>query len=558
MFIRLLPRLKFLKPVVTWQVSHFVILRRCGSGQVAHYTASSCGNLGSTARTCVRPFCRTAGSSEDAGDDENISPDDIVDFRAIVAELEEAETPDAPLIKKYSFTVAIIGRPNVGKSTIFNCLVRENKAIVNEKAGTTRDRLCGASIWQNKEFFIVDTGGLVGESKKKAEWDEFVPLIRQQVLVAVDEADLIVFVVSTRDGLTEEDEQVARLLRSKRTKHQQLLLVANKTDEEFHKERCEVFTRLGCGPPIPVAAARGIGILSLVDSIVDCIPESSVIEAPQQSTEGSVPELHFRMAIIGRPNAGKSTLLNHLLREERFMVSDIKGTTIDSVDEVLDWKGKKVTLVDTAGIRRRGNHEKGIERSSVLWAWKAIEACDVAVLTIDGSVGVEAQDLRVAGYALSSWKSLIIAVTKSDVFPKSVRKKNFNEFENYIRLKFKAAPHIPILFISSFTNFRTHELMDVAVEIATKRRSYVTTNKLMKVFKTALAEHSPFSNKRRQLKLKYATQVKASYPSFVFFVNNLELVHWSVERWFENTIRSSFGFEGSPIRCTFKTYAKKK
>lgn len=429
--------------------------------------------------------------------------------------------------------VALVGRPNVGKSTLFNRLVGERVAIVEDLPGTTRDRLYGEFEWRGRTAAVADTGGIIPDSDEDVSETVF-----DQARIAIQEADVIVFLVDVRTGPTAVDEQIADLLR--RTQ-KPIVLAVNKADNAKTDLHAVEFHALGLGDPVPFSALRGIGTGDLLDEIVDLLPDS-----PEEDEN---PEA-VRIAIVGRPNVGKSSLVNSLTGQERTVVSPVPGTTRDAVDTIMNYKDHEVILVDTAGIRRRGRIEQGIERYSVLRAMRAIDRADVAVLVIDATEPPTAQDAHVAGFVLEESKGMVIAVNKWDAVVKDTH--TMQQFERRIKADFKFAPYAPVVFISARTGQRIENVLDLALSIATERKKRIPTGVLNQVVRRALAEHQVPSSRGRMLKILYITQVGVDPPTFVVKVNDPELVHFSFQRFLENRLREQFGFFGTPIRLLFR------
>lgn len=447
--------------------------------------------------------------------------------------------------------VALVGRPNVGKSTLFNRLVGERKSIVEDEPGTTRDRVYAPAEWTNRPFLLVDTGGIdIGATDKapiKGDQPEtlsrasrdFVREIRQQAELAIEEADVIVFLTDARDGLTEADRDVADILRRSESP---VLLAVNKADNQPRREAALEFYELGLGDPYPISALHGTGTGDLLDAVVANIPH--VAEEPESDA--------VKITIVGRPNVGKSSLLNALLQEERSIVSPIAGTTRDAIDTELTWEGQQIVLIDTAGIRRRGKVEVGIEKYSVLRAVNAIQRCDVALLLIDAADGVTAQDAHVAEFILEEFKSVAVIVNKWD----AVEEKDSNTINQYtddIRHRMKFLDYVPILFISAKTRQRVSKVLPLATSIVLQRKVRIPTAELNRILREAMVEHPAPSRRGKPLKFLYATQVETQPPTFVVFVNDKELVHFSYERFLENRIRAVYPFEGTPIRLFFRS-----
>lgn len=436
--------------------------------------------------------------------------------------------------------VAIVGRPNVGKSTLFNKLIGERRAIIADEAGTTRDRQYGETIWNGRVFTIVDTAGLlVGDDDPNLPLAEIVRRTHQQAQLAIDEADVIVFMVDVREGLIAADEEVAALLRRS---SKPVVLGVNKADTEDRRQNAVEFYNLGLGDPIALSAYHGTGSGDLLDEIVRNLPAGQEEEEDDNS---------LKIAIVGRPNVGKSSLLNKLVGEERVVVSDIPGTTRDSIDTKLTYKGIPITLIDTAGIRRRGSIEQGIERYSVLRTMKAIERCHIALLLVDAQEGPTAQDTHVAGMVLEANKGLAIIVNKWDLIDKA--KFSYEDAKTTMAQVFHFAPYAPIEFISAKTGQRATKVLDIAQTIQSERNKRISTSDINNLLRAAVREHPPTAmHKGAHLRLFYATQAQVEPPVFLFFSNAPEQVHFGYKRYLENRIREQYGFIGTPIILVFK------
>ncbi|GAA5526492.1 ribosome biogenesis GTPase Der [Herpetosiphon gulosus] len=436
--------------------------------------------------------------------------------------------------------VAIVGRPNVGKSTLFNKLIGERRAIIADEAGTTRDRQYGETIWNGRVFTIVDTAGLlVGDDDPNLPLAEIVRRTHQQAQLAIDEADVIVFMVDVREGLIAADEEVAALLRRS---SKPVVLGVNKADTEDRRQNAVEFYNLGLGDPIALSAYHGTGSGDLLDEIVRNLPAGQEEEEDDNS---------LKIAIVGRPNVGKSSLLNKLVGEERVVVSDIPGTTRDSIDTKLTYKGIPITLIDTAGIRRRGSIEQGIERYSVLRTMKAIERCHIALILVDAQEGPTAQDTHVAGMVLEANKGLAIIVNKWDLIDKA--KFSYEDAKTTMSQVFHFAPYAPIEFISAKTGQRATKVLDIAQTIQSERNKRVSTSDINNLLRAAVREHPPTAmHKGAHLRLFYATQAQVEPPVFLFFSNAPEQVHFGYKRYLENRIREQYGFIGTPIILVFK------
>ncbi|HEX8681458.1 MAG TPA: ribosome biogenesis GTPase Der [Ardenticatenaceae bacterium] len=429
--------------------------------------------------------------------------------------------------------VALVGRPNVGKSTLFNRIIGERRAIIQDEPGTTRDRNYGEGEWLGREFLVVDTGGLLLRDE-----DHFAPRIRQQALAAMEEADAIVFVVDAKDGLTTADREVAELLR---TTTKPVVLAANKAESHERRMNAVEFYELGIGEPITITAQHGTGVGDLLDEVVAVLPPRTVEDEDDES---------IRVAIVGRPNVGKSSLLNKLLREERVMVSPIAGTTRDAIDTALTWEGQPFTLIDTAGIRRRGKVEHGVEYVSVLGAMKALERADVALLLIDAVDGVTAQDTHVAGYILENYKSVVVVVNKWDAIEKDTH--TMPEYEARVREELAFMPYVPVMFISALTGQRVNKVLEMVQLVYAERHKRVPTAELNRLMRDVTTRHAPPTQGNRKLRFRFATQAEVSPPTFVFFVNHEEMVHFSYQRYIENNLREQYKFVGTPIRMRFR------
>jgi GTP-binding protein len=429
--------------------------------------------------------------------------------------------------------VALVGRPNVGKSTLFNRLVGERLAIVEEIPGTTRDRQYADVEWGGSVFTLVDTGGLVTDPS-----DEITKQIQTQAQVAMVEADVIVLVTDILTGITAPDHAIADILR--RTA-KPIVLAVNKADNLKREIDLPEFYALGLGDPLPISALQGVGTGELLEAIVANLPTM-----PAEEEEPDV--LHI--AIVGRTNVGKSSLLNRLLGEERVIVSDVPGTTRDAIDTTIRFQGEEMVLIDTAGIRRRGRIEPGIEKYSVLRSLKAIQRADVVFFVIDAVDGVTAQDTHVASYILEEAKSVIVVVNKWDLVEKDTH--TLPQYEEYVRNELKFMPYVPVVFISAMTGQRVSRLLPLAQHIRKERQQRLTTSEINTVLREAMARHSPPSKWGKRLRIYYGTQVGVEPPTFVFFVNDKRLVHFTYARYLENQLRQKYRFEGSPIKLIFR------
>lgn len=434
--------------------------------------------------------------------------------------------------------VAIVGRPNVGKSTLFNRLIGERRAIVEDEPGTTRDRVYGTTDWGGVEFTIVDTGGLQDDREIGAETlAEIARHTREQAHAAIGEADVIIFMVDSRNGVNAGDHEVAEILRRA---DKPTVLVANKADSLARRDAAYEFYELGLGDPIPISSYHGSGTGDLLDRVVEALP------AVEQDDELEGPAI----AIVGRPNVGKSRLLNALLGQERSIVSDVPGTTRDSLDTVLNWAGQPVTLIDTAGIRRRGRVDRGIEQYSVLRSMRAIDRADVVLLVIDATEGFTAQDLHIAGYISEQKKGVVVVINKWDLIEKDAT--TMDEYRQQAREALDFMPYAPLVFVSAKFGQRVQQIVDTALAVIAERHKRVPTAALNKMVKEAVAAHPPPSKPGKWVKFYYATQADVSPPTFVMFVNDPAQIHFSYRRYLENVLRETFGFTGTAIRMTFR------
>jgi GTP-binding protein len=435
--------------------------------------------------------------------------------------------------------VAIVGRPNVGKSTLFNRLVGERRAIVEDLPGTTRDRVYGTCDWGGVDFTLVDTGGLQDEEEIAASSTaEIARYTRDQATSAIAEADVIVFVVDGRGGMTSGDQEVADLLRRA---DKPTLLAVNKADSSDRRDAAVEFYNLGLGDPIAISAYHGSGTGDLLDRVVEGLPESE--EEPE--TEGP------RIAIVGRPNVGKSRLLNAILGQERAIVSDEPGTTRDSLDTEVIWAGQPLTLVDTAGVRRRGRIEQGIERFSVIRSMRAIDRADMVLMLIDATEGFTSQDLHIVGYVEEQKKGMVVVVNKWDLIEKDAH--TMEDYRESARVALDFMPYAPLVFISAKFGQRVDQVLETALLVMEEREKRVPTAALNKLLREAVAKHPPASRPGKWLKFYYATQVDVSPPTFVFFCNDPKQLHFSYRRYLENELREAFHFTGTPIRLSFRS-----
>ncbi|MCH8246449.1 MAG: ribosome biogenesis GTPase Der [Bacteroidetes bacterium] len=428
--------------------------------------------------------------------------------------------------------VAIVGRPNVGKSTLFNRFTEERRAIVDDVPGVTRDRVFGTVEWSGRTFSLVDTGGFIQDSTDRIE-----AAVREQVHIAIDEADVLLFVVDVKSGITDLDEQMAQILRKG---EKPVITLVNKADNEELRWETSSFYQFGLGEVYGVGALNGIGTGDLLDAVVKALPEKNLAE----------PDDRLRIAIIGRPNVGKSLLTNALLGTNRSIVTEISGTTRDAIDSPLKYHGREVVLVDTAGLRKRTRISENIEFYAHLRTERAIETCDVAVLLIDATDDMQAQDIRVLKAAERLNKGLVIGINKWDLIEKETN--TAKEFETRIRDRLKTLEYVPVITISAKTKQRTWKLLDKVLEVEANRRVRITTSKLNDALLPAIAKHHPALYRGQRVKINYMTQVREWPPVFNFFCNHPQGIKEPYRRFLENKIREHYGFEGVPLTLVFK------
>ncbi len=426
--------------------------------------------------------------------------------------------------------VAVVGRPNVGKSTLFNALAGERISIVKDTPGVTRDRIYADASWLDRSFTLIDTGGIEPESK-----DIILSQMREQAQIAIDTADVIIFMTDVRQGLADADAKVADMLRRSK---KPVVLVVNKVDS-FEKYMPDVyeFYNLGIGEPIPISSAGKLGIGDMLDEVLKHFPEK---------TEGEQEDGRTKVAIVGKPNVGKSSLINHLIGEDRVIVSEIAGTTRDAVDTEVTWEGREYIFIDTAGLRRKSKIKEELERFSIIRAVTAVERADVVILMIDATEGVTEQDAKIAGIAHERGKGIIIAVNKWDAIEKD--DKTMYKHTDRIRQVLSFMPYAEILFISAKTGQRTSRIFDMVDVVLENNSMRIATGVLNEIMSEAVAMQQPPSDKGKRLKLYYITQVAVKPPTFVIFVNDKELMHFSYTRYLENRIREAFGFRGTSLK----------
>lgn len=434
-----------------------------------------------------------------------------------------------------SSIVAIIGRQNVGKSTLLNRLAGKRLAITEDLPGTTRDRIFARISFRSRSFTLVDTGGLEVRPKSAITRG-----INEQIIAAIDEADLIIFLTDIRDGVTPVDYEIADILRKK---GKPVILVANKADNASLETQAADFFTIGLGSPLAISAYHGRGVNELLDKIISLLPEEKSV--PQE-------EPAIKVAIIGRANVGKSTLLNNLLGKERAIVDQKPGTTRDAIDTHLKFNGYNILLIDTAGVRRRGRIEPGVERFSVIRTLKAIDRADIVLLLIDAYETVTSQDTHIAGYARQATKGIIILVNKCDL----IGDLNRAEFNDIIKSRLKFVPFAPILYISAKLGQGVKGILPKVVHTFKQRFKRVTTAEVNSMLKKITAAHEPPKSGSKMLKFLYGTQAEVNPPTFVFFVNDAKLVHFSYRRYLENKLRQSFGFDSTPVKMNFRSRAE--
>lgn len=434
--------------------------------------------------------------------------------------------------------VAIVGRPNVGKSTLFNKISGKRLSIVEDTPGVTRDRIYADASWLDKHFTLIDTGGIEPAGK-----DEILVQMRRQAELAIEMADVVVLMVNVRDGLTANDQDVASMLLKARKK---IVLAVNKVDNigdppfEFYE-----FYNLGLGDPVAISSTHGLGVGDLLDRVCSEFPEDA---------DTSEEEDEIKVAVIGRPNAGKSSLINRILGEERVIVSNVAGTTRDAIDSHYEHNGDKYVFIDTAGMRKRGKIDEVVERYSVVRSLAAVDRSDVCVIMIDASEGLTEQDTKIAGYAHEQGKACILVINKWDIVDKDG--KTMNAFKVKVKEHFAYMSYAPILFISAKTGQRVEKLLEEIKEVNVQHKRRVTTGMLNDILNEAMAKQQPPSDKGKRLKIYYGTQASVAPPTFVLFVNDSDLFHYSYLRYIENQFRLAFGFDGTPIH--FIVREKKK
>ena len=464
--------------------------------------------------------------------------------------------------------VAVVGRPNVGKSTFFNRMIGERVAVVEDMPGTTRDRLYGDVEWNGRTFTLIDTGGMefgtdipVGQVGLTGQPGDLMKHVQAQAELAIEEADVIVFMVDARSGITAADEEVADVLR--RTK-KPVIVAANKADNAARRMDAVEFYALALGEPIVLSSTQGVGTGDLLDRIVEELPPPD--EDENNEEEDDTP----RIAIVGRPNVGKSSLLNAIFGSQRAIVSDVPGTTRDSIDTEVTFKDRKMIFIDTAGIRRRGRVGPGVEKFSVLRSSRAIERCDVALILIDAEEGITAQDTHIAGEVAEQAKGVVIVINKWDLAQaqrKAERDEDIiphpdeeiataEEYRKFVLNQFKFLPYAPVIFASAKTGYHVQSILETVLNIADMRFTRISTSRLNEFLRDAVKRHHPSIIHHKPLKIYYATQTRVNPPTFVFFVNDTQSMHFSYERYLENRLREEFGFKGTGIRLQFRSKPK--
>ncbi|WP_302298316.1 ribosome biogenesis GTPase Der [Phascolarctobacterium faecium] len=431
--------------------------------------------------------------------------------------------------------VAIVGRPNVGKSTLFNIFANSRISIVEDTPGVTRDRLYADTEWLDNEFMMVDTGGI-----EIMNTDKIAVSIRQQAQIAIAEADVILFVCDARAGITHEDAEVAKMLRQSK---KPIVLAINKADSPKQEMEIFEFYNLGIGEPIPVSAANHLGLGDLLDAVVEKFPETSAY-----GEDGNEDEI--KVALIGRPNVGKSSIFNTLVGEERSIVSDVAGTTRDAIDTPVIREGQKFLFIDTAGMRRKSRIDEPIEKYSIIRSLRAVDRSDVVLMVIDAIDGVTEQDKKIAGYAHEAGKGIVLVVNKWDLYDKD-NTSTLRYTEN-LRRELVFMQYAPVVFVSAMTKQRIHRLPEVIHYVAEQNAMRISTSVLNQVVEDAIAINPPPTEKGQRLKILYATQVKIKPPTFVIFVNEPEIMHFSYQRYLENKLREAFGFEGTPLQMIIR------
>lgn len=434
--------------------------------------------------------------------------------------------------------VTIVGRPNVGKSTLFNRIAGKRISITEDTPGVTRDRIYAECEWLDNYFTLIDTGGIEPNTT-----DTIFAQMRIQAEVAIDMADVVMFMVDGKEGVTAADTEVAQMLRKA---DKEIILVVNKMDRFVNEDNIYEFYNLGLGDPVAISSSEALGIGDLLDEIISKFDETMNTDEDDDS---------IKIAVIGKPNAGKSSIINRIIGEDRVIVSDIPGTTRDAIDTKFESNGKKYTLIDTAGIRKKSKVSETVEKYSVLRAFTAVERADICILVIDADKGVTDQDIRIAGYSHDNNKGMIIVVNKWDLIEKD--NSTFKEFTENIRQKLAYATYAPIMTVSALTGQRVNKILDAVDEVYSFRNLRISTGVLNDILTEAVLMNQPATVKGKRLKIYYGTQVAVNPPKYLIFVNDKEIVHFSYERYIENKIRESFEYKGTPIVIEFRNRSEK-
>lgn len=434
--------------------------------------------------------------------------------------------------------VTIVGRPNVGKSTLFNRIAGKRISITEDTPGVTRDRIYAECEWLDNHFTLIDTGGIELNTT-----DTIFSQMRVQAEIAIDMADVILFMVDGKEGVTAADMEVAQMLRKSK---KEIILVVNKMDKFVNDNNAFEFYNLGIGEPVSISSSEALGIGDLLDEIISKFDESMDVDDDDDS---------IKIAVIGKPNAGKSSIINRIIGENRVIVSDIPGTTRDAIDTKFEKNGQKYTLIDTAGIRKKSKISETVEKYSVLRAFTAVERADICILVIDADKGITDQDIRIAGYSHDNNKGMIIVINKWDLVEKD--NNTFKQFQEDVRKSFAYATYAPILTVSALTGQRVNKILDEVDEVYNFRNLRVSTGVLNDIITEAVLMNQPRTVRGKRLKIYYGTQVSVNPPKFLIFVNDSSIVHFSYERYLENKIRESFDYKGTPIIIEFRSKNEK-
>ena len=449
--------------------------------------------------------------------------------------------------------VALVGRPNVGKSTLFNRLAEERLAVIDEVPGTTRDRLMAEANWAGVSFSIIDTGGIdpsqIGPGSSQEPLSigsaDFIVQIKEQAEIAIAEANAILFLVDAESGVTPADHEVAQILRRHQGQrngepYPPVFMIVNKADNESRRSQVYQFYELGMGEPFPISALHGTGTGDMLEALI-----ASFQLSEEESGDDSI-----KITIAGKPNVGKSSLLNQLMGEERAIVSAIPGTTRDAIDTYLTYEETPITLIDTAGIRKRGKIEPGVEKFSVLRTLQAIDRASVVLLLVDASISLSAQDAHIAGYIIDAWKSVVVVVNKWDAIQKDTY--TMDEYTRLLRHELNFLPYVPLLFVSAKTGQRVSQILPMALRVQDERLMRLSTSRFNRILQKAQDLHPAPTRAGKQLKIYYGTQIRNDPPTFLLYVNNPKLAHFTYKRFLENRIREEYPFLGTPIRLLFR------